>query len=79
MKFFAIVEAGPEPRVDQIVNFALRERGVGTRVVIISTRPRANGLLPHLEDLKSAAELGKDVAVFAADLTELEPYFYLPN
>jgi uncharacterized protein (DUF58 family) len=79
MKFFAIIEAGPAPRVDQIVNFALRERGGGTRIVILSTRPRVNGRLPHLEDLKSAAELGKDVTVFAANLTELEPYFYLPT
>jgi uncharacterized protein (DUF58 family) len=78
MKFFAILEAGPKPRVDQAVSFALRERGVGTRIVIISTRPRIQGRLPHLEDLKSAAELGKDVTVFAADMKEMEPYFYLP-
>jgi uncharacterized protein (DUF58 family) len=79
MKFFAIVEAGPDPPMDQAVSFAVRERGIGTRIVIISTRPRFNGRLPHLDDLKSAAELGKDVTVFAADIKELEPYFYLPN
>jgi uncharacterized protein (DUF58 family) len=79
MKFFAGVEAGPVPRVDHIVDSALRERGIGTRTIIISTRLRENGRLPILDDLKTAAELGKDVAAFSATVGELEPYFYVPE
>ncbi len=79
MKFFARLEAGPSPRVDRIVDSALNERGVGTRTVVISTRKRVKGRLPVLEQLKTAAELGKDVTVFTTDAEELEPYFYLPQ
>ena len=67
MKFFARMGAGPSPRVDRIVDSALKERGVGTRTVVISTRKRVKGRLPVLDQLKTAAELGKDVTVFTAD------------
>ena len=79
MKFFATVTGGPKPRVDHIVESALNERVVGTRTVIISTRERTAGRLPVLDEIKSAAELGKDVATFSASKTELDPYFHLPQ
>ncbi len=79
MKFFARVQAGPVPQVARIVDAARNQRGLGTRTVIISTRPKIEGRLPIFEDLKNAAELGKDVAVFTASVEELELYFYLPE
>lgn len=79
MQFFARLQAGPVPRVDRLIDSAIQERGVGTRTVIVSTRERVNGRLPVLEDLKSAAELGKDVAVFTTEPDELDPYFYIPE
>jgi hypothetical protein len=79
MKYFAGLAAGSAPPLDRIVDSALKERGIGTRTVIISTRPRANGRLAVLDQLKTAAELGKDVVAFSANAKELEPYFYLPS
>ena len=79
MKFFARVQAGPAPRVDRLVNAAIKERTAGTRVVIISTRSKDNGRIQAFEDLPNASELGKDVAVFTADAQELEPYFVVPE
>ena len=79
MQFFARIQAGPKPQLDRLVDSAIQQRGLGTRIVIISTRPRQNGRLQALDDLKNAAELGKDVAVFTANPEELEPYFYIPD
>jgi uncharacterized protein (DUF58 family) len=80
LDLMAIVQAGPQPEIERLLQRAATRRAPGTQTVLITTRCRTGGRLADWDRLvasRPGLERGGDLKVVEAGPEELARYFQL--